>query len=190
MWKVFRAIEIVLNHIFSNILLRVTGIRCPFSSVIYFPIRVINSKNITIGKHVDIYKDCYFWTNSFESNLIIKDRAQIGAFSHITAMKTIVIGENAIIADRVFITDFNHEFNDVTLPIRDQGISFIGVVEIGKNSWVGENVSIIGAKIGKNSVIGSNSVVLSDIPDYSIAVGNPARIVKKFDFELNKWVKV
>lgn len=189
MWKLFRFFELVFNHFYSNILLRVIGINCPFTSIIYYPLRIINAKNICIGQHVDIYKNGYFWLNSFESKLIIKDRAQIGAFSHITAMKTVTINKNVMIADKVFITDFNHCFNDINTPIRDQGILFIGNVEIGEDSWIGENVSIIGANVGRHCIIGANSVVVKDIPDYSIAVGSPARVIKKYDFDKEEWVK-
>ena len=63
-------------------------------------------------------------------------------------------------------------------------------VSIGDGSWIGENVCILGANIGKHSVIGANSVVLQDIPDYCVAVGSPARVVRKYDFETKKWVTV
>ena len=65
------------------------------------------------------------------------------------------------------------------MPIKDQTIEFKGEVIIGENSWIGENVSIVGAKIGKHCVIGANSFVNKDIPDYSIAVGTPAKVIKK-----------
>ena len=56
-------------------------------------------------------------------------------------------------------------------------------VEIGDGTWIGENVCIIGASIGKQCVIGANSVVLKDIPDYCVAVGLPAKVIKKYNFE-------
>ena len=65
----------------------------------------------------------------------------------------------------------------------------MGEVEIGENSWIGENVCVIGCKIGRNSIIGANSVVTKDIPSYCVAVGSPARIVKRFDLGLNLWRK-
>lgn len=60
-------------------------------------------------------------------------------------------------------------------------------MEIGEGTWLGENVCVIGAKIGKHCVIGANSVVTKDIPDYSIAVGAPARIIKQYNFKENVW---
>lgn len=61
---------------------------------------------------------------------------------------------------------------------------------IGNVAWIGENVCIIGASVGKNSVIGANSVVTRDIPDFCVAVGSPARVIKKFDFSDECWKSI
>ncbi len=71
-----------------------------------------------------------------------------------------------------------------------QGVTQKRDVVIGNGSWIGEHVCIIGASIGRHCVIGANSVVTRDIPDYSVAVGSPAIVIKKYDFNLNKWIKV
>jgi acetyltransferase-like isoleucine patch superfamily enzyme len=63
------------------------------------------------------------------------------------------------------------------------------VVRIGSGAWLGENVCVIGANVGRNSVVGANSVVMSDIPDFCVAVGAPARVIRRFDASLGKWVK-
>ena len=70
-----------------------------------------------------------------------------------------------------------------------QKIKQINHVEIGDGTWIGENVCILGVKIGKNCVIGANSVVTKDIPDYSVVVGSPAVIIKKFNITANRWEK-
>ena len=62
-------------------------------------------------------------------------------------------------------------------------------VLIGEGSWIGENVCIIGAFVGKNSIVGANSVVTNNIPDYCVAVGAPARVIKRYDHKDNQWVK-
>ena len=70
-----------------------------------------------------------------------------------------------------------HNFDDLDTPIREQGGTF-SQVTIGEDSWIG-NGSIITANIGKKCIIGAGSVVTKDIPDYSIAVGNPAKVIKQ-----------
>ena len=81
-------------------------------------------------------------------------------------------------------------FRSVTKPIIKQGVIQKNDVVIGSGSWIGENVSIIGASIGRNCVVGANSVVTKDIPDFSVAAGVPARIIKKFDFKTCRWVSL
>lgn len=105
----------------------------------------------------------------------------IGRFAHIVALRDVIIGNNVLIADKVYISDNLHGYEDTTTPIKNQPVLFKARVEIGDNSWIGENVSIIGASIGKHCVIGANSVVTRDIPDYSIAVGSPARVIKRYN---------
>ena len=75
------------------------------------------------------------------------------------------------------------------MPVKYQPIKQLNEVYIGDGCWIGENVCIIGASIGKNSVIGANAVVMKDIPDYCVAVGAPARVIKKYDFDLQEWIK-
>ena len=75
------------------------------------------------------------------------------------------------------------------MPILKQKIKQIGTVVIGEGSWLGENVCVIGANVGKNCVIGANSVVTKDIPDYSVAVGVPAKVIKSYNFSSKKWEK-
>ena len=95
-----------------------------------------------------------------------------------------------LIADKVYISDNMHGYEDISLPITRQPIRQCAPVVIGKESWLGENVCVIGASIGKHCVIGANSVVTKSIPDYCIAVGAPARVIKRFDFSNSSWVKL
>lgn len=163
------------------------------NSLIIKPMKLDNPIHIDIGENVIINKLSWlFCTNSdsTDSKIIIEDGTQIGHFAHIVAMNKIHIGKNVLIADKVYISDNNHNYQDINIPIMNQDLTFKGSVDIGEGAWIGENVSIIGAKIGKNSIIGSNSVVLSDIDDYSIAVGCPAKVIKKFSLEFNRWIRI
>ncbi|MDD5794327.1 MAG: acyltransferase, partial [Clostridiales bacterium] len=122
----------------------------------------------------------------------IGEGSNIGRRCEISAANKIIIGKNVLIAPNVFISDCSHEYEDVNKPIMYQGLNSVhNEVYIGDGSWIGINSVICGnIKIGKNCVIGSNTIVKSDIPDYSVAVGAPAKIVKMYDFEDKKWKRV
>jgi acetyltransferase-like isoleucine patch superfamily enzyme len=161
---------------------------------IYSPLKIDGLENIYIGDSVTIeYKT---WlaaipcTGASECCLEIGEGSIIGHFNHIYCTKSIKIGKNVLTADKVYISDNLHGYTDITIPIVKQPIIQKESVEIGDGSWLGENVCVIGAKVGKNCVIGSNSVVTHDIPDYCVAVGAPARVIKRYDLERKVWVKI
>lgn len=163
-------------------------------SYIYSPLSLDGMSNIIIGNNVVVaYKT---WlaalplTGENECSLEIRDGATIGHFNHIYATKKIIIEENVLTADRVYISDNLHGYSDIYTPIKNQPIIQNGEVVIGEGSWLGENVCVLGVKIGKHCVIGANSVVTKDIPDYSVAVGIPAKVIKRYDTEIGKWIKV
>lgn len=162
-------------------------------SIITSPLKIDGKKRIYIGNKVIIeYKT---WlaamplTGYDNCKLEIKDGVNIGHFNHIYATKSIIIGENVLTADRVYISDNLHCYEDINIPIKQQPIIQKKEVIIGAGSWLGENVCVIGAKIGKQCVIGANSVVIHDIPDYCVAVGSPAKIIKRYDYSTQIWKK-
>ncbi len=102
----------------------------------------------------------------------------------------ISIGDNCIFAQNIVCSGLNHNFEDVETPIRDQGVNK-KLITIGDDCWIGANATITqGVTIGKHSVIGAGSVVTKDVPDYHIAVGNPAKLVKKYDLDQKEWVRL
>ena len=111
--------------------------------------------------------------------LQIGSGCSIGRRNHIYAREKIIIGKRVITASNVYISDCTHTFENVLIPIMDQPVRTVGAVEIGDGAWIGQNACIIGCRIGKNSVIGANAVVLNDIPDHSVAVGIPAKVVRR-----------
>jgi acetyltransferase-like isoleucine patch superfamily enzyme len=111
--------------------------------------------------------------------LTIEDGAYIGRFATLACIDRVRIGRDVMISDRAFIGDAFHGFSRTDLPIRDQYMTTRGPVEIGDGSWLGIGVSVLSnVKIGRHCVIGAGSVVTKDIPDYSIAAGVPARVMK------------
>jgi acetyltransferase-like isoleucine patch superfamily enzyme len=84
-------------------------------------------------------------------------------------------------ARNVYIADHSHAYDDVGVPVLAQGVTRVAPVEIEDGAWLGQNVVVgPGVRIGAGAVVGANSVVLSDVPDYSVAVGAPARVVRTF----------
>lgn len=160
-------------------------------SFIQKPLRINGSKSIYIGNHVFIQYKTWLasepLTGEKKSKLVIEDGCTIGHFNHIYATKSIILHKDVLTADKVCISDNMHGYDNISIPIKKQPIIQKGTVEIGEGSWLGENVCVIGAHIGKHCVIGANSVVTRNIPDYCVAVGAPAIVIKRFDFERNLW---
>jgi acetyltransferase-like isoleucine patch superfamily enzyme len=157
------------------------------------PLLFQNTKSIFLEDGVRVGK--YSWLAASrllenDSKLILKEGCTVGDFAHIYASKEIIIERKVLIANFVYIADNVHGYEDINVPIMHQNIVQKKPVRIGEGSWIGEHVCIIGANIGKHCVIGANSVVTHDIPDYSIAVGSPAKVIKKYNFETQKWEKV
>lgn len=167
--------------------------KIPLHSMIIPPYTLQGGKNISIGKRTNIAK--YSWlaalplTGAKTCSLIIGDDCSIGHFNHIYCTKSIIIENGVLTADKVYISDNLHGYKDIHTYIKDQPIVQNGQVVIGKGTWLGENVCVLGCKIGKQCAIGSNSVVTKDIPDYCVAVGAPARIIKRYDFVTQSWRK-
>ena len=119
----------------------------------------------------------------------IGDRCLIGRGSGIVGHFSIEIGNDVWTGHHVYITDQNHGYEDVTQPISQQSQPERPVV-IGDGSWLGHGAVVLpGVTIGKHVVIGANSVVTKDIPDFSVAVGSPARVIRQYDETLG-WVNV
>lgn len=161
------------------------------SCTLQHDIRIDGEKGIELHDGVIIQRGSWLaavpLTGKSSALLKIGNNSVIGNYNHIYATSSIIIENDVLTADKVYISDCAHSFDDPAIPIIKQPIKQLKEITIGTGSWLGENVCIIGASIGKNSVIGANSVVTHDIPDYCIAVGSPAKIIKKFNFETHCW---
>ena len=118
----------------------------------------------------------------------IGDRCLIGQGSGIVGHFEIVIGNDVWTGHNVYITDQNHDYRDVTRPMSQQSMPERSV-RIGDGSWLGYGTVVLpGAQIGKHVAVGANSVVSGHLPDFSVAVGSPARVIKQWTSE-NGWQK-
>ncbi|MCH6257875.1 acyltransferase [Puniceicoccaceae bacterium K14] len=151
-------------------------------TTIELPIKIWSPLSIYIGNNVFIGQGSWLETIAPEvsvTKLKIMDGVSISGYITITAAKSVTIEENVLIAKNVHISDHSHDFSDTQVPIKHQGITTPKPVSIGEGSWIGQGAIICpGTKIGKNCVIGGNSVVKGDIPDYTLAAGSPAKVIR------------
>lgn len=164
------------------------------NTCIIFPLHILGMRNISLGNNVYIAYKAYLaavpLSGEEECLLEIGNGSCIGNFNHIYATNKVIIGQNVLTADKVYISDNLHCYEDVHTPIIHQPIKQLNSVEIGDGTWLGENACIIGVKIGKNCVIGANSVVNKDVPDFCVAVGSPAKIIRRFNSITKEWEKI
>lgn len=135
-------------------------------------------KQIILDNDVAIRPYVQIWSTG--GNVRIGEGTEIGERCRISIINSLEVGKNVLFSPNVYITDCDHEYRNPEVPIIAQGIVQKGQkVIIGDDSYIGINVVIVGnVKIGKHCVIGANSVVTKDIPEYCVAVGSPAKVVK------------
>jgi len=174
-------------------------LRIPSARLCRFPIDIRGKKFIDFGSGLTTGYHCrleaYPMNNRKDKILVFNKNIQINDFVHIAAREKVEIDNDVLIASKVFITDICHGLYNgenpslPDTPPKDREL-ITKPVFIGKNVWIGEFVSILpGVIIGAGSVIGANSVVTKSIPANSIVVGNPARIIRQFNFETKRWEK-
>ena len=166
--------------------------------LIRFPFRVRGKQYIKIGKGFTTGFNCRIdalnINNLKEKYLLeIGENVEINDDVHIGATEKIIIGDNVLIASKVYISDHNHgsykgEEQDSPMSIPKKRKIYSSPIKIEKNVWIGEFVSILqGVTLGEGAIIGTMSVVTKDIPPYTIAVGSPAKPIKKYNFKTKKW---
>ena len=144
-----------------------------------FNIFVLGSKSVI---------EDYSVINNAVGNLVIGSNTRVGIGN--TIIGPVTISDNVNIGQNVTISGLNHNYEDPNKTISEQGVSTMPI-KIENNVWIGANSVVLpGVQIGNHSVIGAGSIITKDIPPYSVAVGNPARIVKRYDMDLKEWVKV
>lgn len=133
--------------------------------------------HITLEDSVTVRPYAQIWS---EGTVRIGKGSEIGERCRISIANSLDIGEKVLFSPNVYITDCDHEYHNIDVPVIAQGIVQKGQkVSIGDGSYIGINAVIVGnVKIGKHCMIGANSVVTKDIPDYCVAVGSPARVIK------------
>lgn len=158
-------------------------------TIVFNPMRIDQPDSISLHDNIFISNGSWLIGNSNKKEtLIVHDGVNIGNHVHIVALSCVEIEKSVLIADKVFITDSTHTYENINFPIKDQCMKELAKVIIGEGSWIGENVCVLGCSIGRHCVIGAGTIVTHDIPDYSVAVGNPAQVIKKYDLKKEKWI--
>lgn len=190
-YSVFQLIKLSMDYLYTKLFF-------PKCRLIRRPFVIRGKKFIDLGRNLTTGVGCRLdaFPLSREIRLTIGNNVQMNDYVHIGAISCVKIGNDVLIASKVFITDHNHgqysgddQDRPDSLPIERKLFSKPVVIE--DKVWIGEFVSILpGVTIGQGSIIGTMSVVTKDIPPYSIAVGSPARVIKTFNFTTNKWDSV
>jgi acetyltransferase-like isoleucine patch superfamily enzyme len=170
------------------------------SRLIRLPFDIRNKSNIYLGKGLTTGVGCRIEAfPALKKGIVLKlgNNIQMNDYVHITAMENVSIGNNVLLASKIYISDCVHgsyagnenDSNPNIAPSKRQLFSKPVILE--DNVWLGEFVSVLpGVKIGKGTIVGANSVVSKSLPEYVIAIGSPAKPIKKFNFQNSRWEKI
>ncbi len=194
---VLQVLRRIVNWLFSVLILQNSKLRLDYTSRVEGLNNIVALGNICAGKHFWLATYEKYYDQTFNPKIIFKGNFSASDFCHIGATNYIEIGNDVLFGSKVYVTDHGHGIysgNYQTHPDIPPSIRPLDnnkKVVIGDNVWLGDSVVVLpGVTIGKGSVVGSNSVVTKNIPEYSIAVGVPAKVIKKYDFYKNEWIKV
>lgn len=178
-----------------------TKVFFPQARIIRFPIEVRGKKYIDFGINLTTGKGCRIEAFPFltkEKIIQFGNNIEINDYVHIAGISSIIIGNNVLIASKVFISDIQHGcysgdtiiHSSPDLSPNDRPLTAKPII-IEDNVWIGESVSVMaGITIGKGTIVGANSVVSKTLPPNVIAVGSPAKPIKRFNFDTQKWEKI
>lgn len=171
-----------------------TKVFFPQATIIERPVFIRGKKSIVGGKKLSLGRYCRFDLDGKKETLYIGNDCEFGDFTHFVALNNIQIGDNVLVASKVFISDCSHGNYSSRKGREDLPTSkpndrelYLGKVKIGNNVWIGDNVVILpGAEIGDGCIIGANAIISTKIPEASIVVGNN-KIIKTFNRTTLKW---
>jgi acetyltransferase-like isoleucine patch superfamily enzyme len=187
-------IPLLLKYTYSFIQSKTGYKKFGKGSVIKYPYRIWNKSKIEIGDNVFIAENSFFSVskdfNGQKFNPVVKigNNVRIGGSFILGCINKVIIEDDVLFADRVFVADHVHEYENIKIPVISQPLRSIGSVHIKSGAFIGVNAVIMpGVTIGKNSVVGASSVVTKSIQDYTVVAGIPAKIIKRYNFKTKQW---
>jgi len=178
--KFFIYFNLCLRYFFWKMILEINGGSIGKNVKIFEGVKMALKRGcpITIGDNVSIEKGVVISTSE-TGKISIGNNVYIGEYSVLTSNEEIEVGHNALISPHNDIVDFNHIYQDESIPISRQGIT-AKKITIQEDVWIGSGCKILkGVTLGKGAVIGAGSVVTKDVPSYHVVVGNPAKMIKE-----------
>jgi len=165
--------------------------------LIRLPVFLYGKRGIKYGEGLTMGRSCRISASQTKKTLFIGKNARIGDYVHIHADENVTIGDNVLIASKVFISDTSHGSysGDAQSPAfsnpNERPLIHNGVV-IGDNVWIGENVVILpGTVVGNGCVVGANAVLVGrKYEDNVIIAGVPGKVIKKYNSVNNKWERI
>ena len=166
--------------------------RMGVDSVIHRTAQVLGWKNVRIGERTIVSEGCWLNVNDRESNetaISIGSHCFIGRRNFLSSGTRIVIGDYCLTGVDCHFLGADHVMGNPFIPYIATGVTGGGEIVVGANCWFGAAVTVLkGAVIGYGSILGARSLVTGVVPPLSIVVGNPGKIVKRFDVRSNAWV--
>lgn len=172
----------------------------PSARLIMLPSDIRGKNKILWGNNFRVGVGCRLEAYGDGNKILLEigNNVQLNDYVHITAMSKVTIGNDVLMASKIYISDCTHgnyskENNLLSSPLVKPSLREMSAKEvvIGNNVWIGESVSILpGVSIGDGSIIGANSVVTKSLPANIIAVGSPATPIKFYDFEKQCWTQI
>lgn len=156
-------------------------------------VHVLGWGNVKIGQNSVIGSETVIVINKREKDkisVIVGDNCFIGRRNFYSAGALIKVGDYSLIGNDCKLLGSGHEYTSPFIPYHTALTTTDGVIDIGTNCWLGVDVTILkGVQVGYGSVIGACTVVNCNIPPFSVVVGNPCRIIKRFDMRSQEWVR-
>ena len=136
----------------------------------------IDRQGIKIGNGVFVGRNTILSCKN--GDIVIEDNANIGFNCEIFSASRVRLGKNALVAAYTYLVGGDHLYDRVDIPVLQQGRTSSGI-DVGDNVWLGAHVVVAdGSRIGRDAIIGAGAVVIGEIPEFQIAVGAPAKVIR------------